>query len=84
MDQCKNIDKYNKAKKYFKTSNLSIKTKIVKSTQLTDEEIKFLFTRKVIHDQREAWPIVNDTNLKSTDKIKSDEKHIAATNKVDI
>jgi hypothetical protein len=82
MDQCKNMYKYNRAKKYFKASNFSINTKVVKSSQLTDEEIQFLFTPKAIHEQ-EAFPVVNDTNLKSTDKIKSDEKPIATTDKMD-
>jgi hypothetical protein len=84
LDQCKNMDKYNKAKKYFKASKFSIPidTRVVKSSQLTDEEIRFLFTPKAIHEQ-EAFPVVNDTNLKSTNKIKSDEKPIATTDKVD-
>jgi hypothetical protein len=83
IDQCKNIRKYNRAKKYFKASNFSINTKVVKSSQITNEEIEFLFTRKTIED-REAFPVVNDTNLKFADKIKIDEKPIATSNKVGI
>lgn len=84
MDQCKNMGKYNKAKNYFRAFELSKTVVREMSDVISDDDMvlgQIKFILKPI--PKEAFPVVKDTNLKSTDKIKSDEKPIATTDKMD-
>ena len=85
MDQCKNMGKYNKAKKYFQAFELS-KTVVREMSDVISDDDMISYQMKFILKPipKEAFLVVNDTNLKSADKIKSDEKPIATTDKMDI
>ena len=85
LDQCKNMVKYSKAKKYFQAFELS-KTVVREMSDVISDDDMISYQMKFILKPipKEAFLVVNDTNLKSADKIKSDEKPIATTDKMDI